>query len=169
MDWSTVDQEVFDFVRTFDEPLTKTVPFVVDAHDELSNKVGQKYDRGTTMHVRKYIEKYELSHYSGYAPNPELLNFIRKNTHTYTYYMWTCNTTFVAETVLKNERLFPLFEKIVTQTDVVLIKPEPEGFYTFYNTDEPLSSYLMIGDSLADENAAKAAGIDFFRIDYFSR
>ncbi|MCX6730469.1 MAG: hypothetical protein NTZ55_01350 [Candidatus Roizmanbacteria bacterium] len=34
IDWSTMDQEVFDFVRTFDEPLTKTVPFVVDAHDE---------------------------------------------------------------------------------------------------------------------------------------
>ncbi|MCX6730468.1 MAG: HAD hydrolase-like protein [Candidatus Roizmanbacteria bacterium] len=83
--------------------------------------------------------------------------------------MWTCNTTFVAETVLKNELLFPLFEKVVTQTDVALIKPEAEGFYTFYNADEPLSSYLMIGDSLADETAAKTAGIDFYKVDYFSR
>lgn len=169
IDWSTIDKEVFDFVKKFDEPLTKTVPFVEDAHDELSNKVGQKYGTEVVSKVRTFIAQYELSHFSGYSPNPELLDFIRHSTQTYIYYMWTNNTSPVAHIFLKNESLSRIFKKVTTQTDVTLTKPEPEGFSHFYEGDEQLSSYLMVGDSLTDEHAAKNAGIDFYKIDYFSR
>ncbi len=169
IDWSTIRRELFDFVATFDEPLSKSVPFVSKAGIELSNKAAKKYGKEVAKKIRAYVENYEVTHYFDYTPNTELIDFIRNNKQTYVYYMWTSNGTQTIQDFLGKESLVPYFSRIVTQNDVCCIKPEAEGFALFHTQGEPLSSYLMIGDSPSDENAAKNAGIEFFKIDYFSR
>lgn len=169
IDWSTVRREIFDLVATFDEPLSKSVPFVSNAGIELSNKAVKKHGKEAAKKIRSFVEEYEVTHYQNYEPNQELLDFIRNNKQTYVYYMWTSNGIRTIQDFLNKERLSSSFLRIITQNDVSLIKPEAEGFTFLYIPGEPLSSYLMIGDSPSDENAAKNAGIDFFKIDYFTR
>lgn len=169
IDWSTIRREIFDLVATFDEPLSKSVPFVSNAGIELSNKAAKKHGKEVAKKIRAFIEEYEMTHYKNYEPNQVLLNFIRNNKQTYVYYMWTSNGIRTIQDFLNKEDFSSFFSKIVTQNDVSLIKPEAEGFTFLYTPGESLSSYLMIGDSPSDENAAKNAGIDFFKEDYFSR
>lgn len=169
IDWSTIRREIFDLVATFDEPLSKSVPFVSNAGIELSNKAAQKHGKDTAKKIRTFIENYEIAHYFDYTPNTELIDFVRRNKQTYTYYMWTSNGKRTIQDFLRKESLSPFFSRIVTQNDVSLIKPEAEGFSLLYSQGEPLSSYLMIGDSPSDENAAKNAGIEFFKISHFHR
>ncbi|MFZ2206975.1 MAG: HAD hydrolase-like protein [Microgenomates group bacterium] len=169
IDWSTIRREIFDLVATFDEPLSKSVPFVSNAGIELSNKAVKKHGKEVAKKIRTFVEEYEMTHYQNYESNQELLNFIRNNKQTYVYYMWTSNGIRTIQDFLNKEDFSSFFSKIVTQNDVSLIKPEAEGFTFLYTPGESLSSYLMIGDSPSDENAAKNAGIDFFKEDYFSR
>lgn len=136
IDWSTVRREIFDLVATFDEPLSKSVPFVSNAGIELSNRAVKKHGKEVAKKIRTFVEEYEMAHYHDYEPNHELLNFIRNNKQTYIYYMWTSNGIRTIQDFLNKESL---------------------------------SSYLMIGDSPSDKNAAKNADIDFFEIDYFAR
>lgn len=167
IDWSTVRREIFDLVATFDEPLSKSVPFVSNAGIELSNRAVKKHGKEVAKKIRTFVEEYEVTHYYDYEPNHELLDFIRNNRQTYVYYMWTSNGTRTIQDFLNKESLSSYFLKIITQNDVSLIKPESEGFTFLYTPGESLSYYMMIGDSLSDKNAAKNAGIDFFEIDYF--
>lgn len=169
IDWSTVRREIFDLVATFDEPLSKSVPFVSNAGIELSNRAVKKHGKEVAKKIRTFVEEYEMAHYHDYEPNHELLNFIRNNKQTYIYYMWTSNGIRTIQDFLNKESLSSYFLKIITQNDVSLIKPEAEGFTFLYTPGESLSSYLMIGDSPSDKNAAKNADIDFFEIDYFAR
>lgn len=168
IDWSTIRREIFDLVAEFDEPLSKSVPFLPNAGIELSNKAAKKHGKKIAKKIRTFIEEYEMTHYHNYEPNQNLLNFIRNNKQMYVYYMWTSNGTRTIQDFLNKEHFSSFFSKIITQNDVSLIKPEAEGFTLLYTPGESLSSYLMIGDSPSDENAAKNAGIDFFKIDYFS-
>lgn len=169
IDWSTIRREIFDFVATVDEPLSKSVPFVPNAGIELSNKAVKKHGKEFAKRIRTFVEEYEIAHYQDYLPNRELIDFIHNNKQTYIYYMWTSNGARTIQDFLKTEKLSSFFLKIITQNDVSLIKPEAEGFTFLHTPGEPLSSYLMIGDSPSDKNAAKNAGIDFFEIDYFTR
>jgi len=169
IDWSTIRREIFDLVASFDEPLSKSVPFVPNAGIELSNKAAKKHGKATAKKLRAFVENYEITHYFDYTPNDELIDFILNNKQTYVYYMWTSNGRQTIQDFLRKESLAHLFSRIVTQNDVSLIKPEAEGFSQIYTVGEPLSSYLMIGDSHSDENAANNAGIEFFKISYFNR
>lgn len=167
IDWSTVRRDIFDFIAAFDEPLTKTVPFISNAGITLSNLAAKKHGKDMAKKIRTFIEEYELSHYKDYTVNLPLLEFIRSNRQMYTYYLWTSNGRRTIQDFLTKESLF-LFSKMVTQNDVSLIKPEIEGFSLLYIPGTSLSEYIMIGDSKSDENAAKNTGIDFFRVDYFT-
>jgi phosphoglycolate phosphatase-like HAD superfamily hydrolase len=47
-------------------------------------------------------------------------------------------------------------------------QPHPEGFYVLFDEVSPKSTYLLIGDSKKDEEAAKSVRIDFLNISSFS-
>lgn len=119
--------------------------------------------------INTFVDNYELNNYSGYTPNPELIEFIMSNTNkSYSFSLWTNNSPKIVQKFLLNEKLNDRFTKIVDHNSVSQLKPESEGFSLIYIPNTPLSDYLLIGDSINDESAAKNAGIDFFKIDYFS-
>lgn len=169
IDWSTIRRDVFDFIATFDEQLSKSIPFEPYMWIQLSNLAAKKYGATTAKKIRSFIEEYEITHYKNYTPNTILLNFIRDNKQTYTYYLWTNNGTKTIQEFLKKEVIAPFFSQIITQNDVSLIKPEPEGFSHIYTRGESPSTYVLIGDNFTDEEAAEKAGIDFYKVNYFSR
>jgi HAD superfamily hydrolase (TIGR01549 family) len=115
------------------------------------------------------MTQFECKSYSGYLPNNELLSFIRSHADTYIFSLWTSNTERVISDFIQKEGLRPIFQNIISLNTVHYSKPYPDGFYKIYNASFSKKDYLMIGDSDNDESAAKAAGIDFFKVDYFDR
>jgi len=104
----------------------------------------------------KYLEKIE--------PNDEIINFIIKNQTVYNFYIWSNNQRPTVLNALKELKIFNLFKKIVTATDVSIYKPEPEGFALIYDKKNKREDYLIIGDSEGDRKAAENVGIDFLKV-----
>lgn len=102
-------------------------------------------------------------------PNPEIIDFIKNADQDYKLYIWSSNMTDTFKTVLATQDLNKYFRKTVGRDNVKLAKPNPDGFELIYQPGTEKSEYLMIGDSDADQGAAKNAEIDFFLVDYFDR
>lgn len=168
IDWTTFRRDIFDLVAIFDKQLTEEVPFVPFAGLELANRAIKLHGEHAKNTINSFVERYELTHYSGYTPNPELLSFIRSQKEKYKLYIWTSNMRKTIMEFLKNELLESSFSKIVCREDVTFLKPDREGFKQIQIGGSNPNEYLMIGDNFTDEGAAKNAGIDFFIIDYFS-
>lgn len=108
----------------------------------------------------------ELKLYKKSIPNKNLINLIN-NLDKYFLYIWSSNTRELITKILDQNNILANFKKIVCRNDVQFLKPKPEGFLKLKNPNVPLKSYLMIGDSINDENAAKNIGIDFYKINFF--
>lgn len=111
-------------------------------------------------------QKYEQEMNHGFTPNPGLIKFI-KDAVNYQMFIYSSNSRLTVLKGLKKLGLDGFFDQIVTRDEVTYIKPDPEGFYLIYDPDVPKNEYLMIGNSHADQGMAKAAGIDFYLVEYF--
>jgi len=167
IDLSGFRKGVWETVASFDEPLTKKVPFEPWKHIELVTKAVKRHGKLAKKALDAFNEQYELSHYSGYIPNTPLLDIIRCN-NQYVYFIWTSNSAKTIQPFLEKEKLSPYFKDIITRERVGLIKPAPDGFRFIYNPKTDKKEYVLVGDNFTDEGAARAAGIDFFLIDYFT-
>ena len=87
-------------VATFDKPLTQEVPFEPWRGIELTNKAIQRHGEKVKQILDKFNESYELTHYHGYTPNPDLLNFVKKNI-THILFLWTGNHKKTIQQFLK--------------------------------------------------------------------
>ncbi len=169
IDWSTITRGLFELVATFDEPLTKQLYPKRFSAIHLCNTVVKKHGQIAQNILNAFVEEYEREHYSGYIPNTLLIEFIKSTKEQYSNYLWTTNTDGVISDFLNKENINGRFTKIISRKIVAQLKPEKDGFDLIYKSNTPLSDYILIGDSINDEGAAKNAGIDFFKIDYFTR
>ncbi len=132
----------------------------------LQNAYVSKYPQTLDM-LKQHNINFETKFLTAAPANPELINLI-KISKGLDFYIWTSNTRAVVEKVLVENQILSKFKKIVTRDDVVMLKPNIEGFHKIYNTEQSKAEYLFVGDSNSDKIAAKDAGIDFFLVDYFS-
>lgn len=116
-------------------------------------------------------EQFETTHLQKILPNSQLLKFLKthSNSQKYTFYLWTSNTHTTAKQVLQKYALTNTFKKIITRNNVRMLKPNTEGFTLIKEKNIPLANYLFIGDSQSDKQAAHAADIDFFKINFFDQ
>lgn len=133
------------------------------AHNEYVEKHGDK----ALEHIRKLNEIFETKNLKGVDVNTEIISFI-KNNRQYKYFIWSSNSRKTIKSALKKLGILDRFEKIITRSETQFIKPHPDGFKFIEEENIPRSSYLFIGDSSYDEQAAKTIGIDFYKISYFS-
>jgi len=133
-----------------------------DLQNILITQYGEKAKKIILENNRRFetelLEDVEINH--------ELLEFVQKNKDK-TLFIWSSNTQDVVEKVLRDFGIQERFEKIITRTDVSMLKDHPEGFGMIADGQTPKESYVMIGDSVHDKNAAENAGIDFYQISYF--
>ncbi|MCX6730470.1 MAG: HAD hydrolase-like protein [Candidatus Roizmanbacteria bacterium] len=169
IDWSTYRREIFDTVATFDKQLSEEVPFVSFAGLELANRAIKKHGEFARRKINSFVEEYELTHYHGYSPNNELLDFIRSQRSLYTYYIWTSNMKKTFNEFVEKEKLSGIFSTIIDRDTAPLLKPEIDGFNLIRKPQTKLDEFLMIGDNFTDEGAAKNAHIDFYKVNYFSK
>lgn len=134
----------------------------------LEHQVVKKHGEQAKQLINQWAAIFEKEHLVGVTEHHSLTNFVREQHDQYQIFLWTSNMQSTVRPILKHEGLLDFFEKLVAKDDVRMIKPDPDGFSLIRSEDEPLENFLMIGDSDNDEGAAKAAGIDFFRVEHAS-
>lgn len=175
---------IFDF----DQTLCKLLVDWRHWHENIA-KLFQSYepsfkeDEATHIHVQEnyFISKYgpevkkkidefgydaENNYTQGFVPHPELIAVLPRLKEKYSLSLWSSNHRLTVIPILASLGIDKYFDLIVPINDVVLVKPDADGFTRLIhpNFNYPLSDYLMIGDSRSDENAAKNSGIDFFNV-----
>ncbi|OGG11897.1 hypothetical protein A2Z00_00900 [Candidatus Gottesmanbacteria bacterium RBG_13_45_10] len=134
----------------------------------LQNELVRQYGQSMRQKIFKNDLVFETKMLRTTEVNEALIQCV-KNLKGYEIYLWTSNTRKAVKKVLKNVSLASVFTKIVARDDVSYLKPDPEGFYILRDAHIAKEKYLFIGNSHNDRFAAKAAGIDYFQIDYFNK
>lgn len=165
IDWTNFREGLFELYYAKYPDLKGSVPNTSGMGNRLYNLAVEKYGQEAKQIGNAYFEAFEARHYSSHLPNKEALSFIYQNKDEYTYSIWTNNFRSTILPILDELKLPKLMRTIVTKTELTYSKPNPDGFAQIHTTDQlSLDAYLMIGDSENDELAAKAAGIDFFKV-----
>ena len=133
---------------------------------QLENTLVLKHGKKVKDMLIKSRAQFETKYLKDVIPNPELITFIKK-AKSYKLYLWSSNSAGAVKKALKQFKIDKYFEKIVTGTDVLLLKPEIDGFLKIYDPKVPKSQYLFIGDNESDKKAAQKAGIDCYLTTYF--
>lgn len=133
----------------------------------LLNDFVARYGSRARNIILPYIAYYESNFIEKITLNDEFVYFIKDAYLRYDFYIWSSNTGNTIRKFLKANRLTQLFKKIVSRDKVMLTKPHPEGFSHIFNKDKHKhKDFLLVGDSLFDEMAARTIGIDYFKLKF---
>ena len=75
--------------------------------------------------------------------------------------VWTNNDGAATRHVLERFALAPHLDLVVTRQEVRHLKPDPDGFRVIAERWPDLEELFVVGDSWADGQAARAAGVPF--------
>ncbi len=134
--------------------------------NSLQNRYVLKFGNKARQLMNEANIDFETKYFKDVVVNKELLKFVRE-VKNYKMYIWSANTKYVIEKVLKLYGIENKFAKLVTRLEVDMLKPDPEGFRNIYDSKISKDKYLFVGDSNNDKNAARNSEIDFFLIKYF--
>jgi phosphoglycolate phosphatase-like HAD superfamily hydrolase len=164
IDWTKWDKAVGQVLQKYDPAFVP--PDVIEAvqQNTFMRRFGKKL-RDDLLHT---TYKYEKELVSGHRVNPVALALIEKPRSVANLYIWTSNHAGTIHPILQELHLDDAFKRIIARGDVTFIKPHPGGFYVLFDEVSPKFTYLLIGDSKKDEEAAKSARIDFLNISSFS-
>lgn len=121
---------------------------------------------GTISHqiVVDVSQSFEAQH-RGYEPNAALIDVLPTLVSCgCLLHLWTSNVRATAERVLTDLGIQRHFRSIVARDDVVLGKPDLEGWVALGVEAE---TSLIVGDSQNDERAAEAALTAYYPINHF--
>lgn len=164
VDWVKWDKAVGQVLQKYDPAFVP--PDVIDAVQQ--NTFMQRFGKKLRDDLLHTTYKYEKELVSGHRVNPVALALIEKARSVANLHIWTSNHAGTIHPILQELHLDNAFKRIIARGDVMFIKPHPEGFYVLFDEVSPKSTYLLIGDSKKDEEAAKSASIDFLNISSFS-
>lgn len=162
IDWSGWHTGIGEVYRQYN-PQARS--YAADEHSRYNGYV-DKFGQELVKKTQQFNAQYETEMTTGFIPYPELIKFIKKD-NQYQKFVYSSNSSQVVIKGLKELGIVDKFKKIVSRDDVTYIKPHPEGFSLLCDREIPHSEYLFIGNSHADKKAARAAGIDFFLVEYF--
>lgn len=167
--WDRWEEKIKEKLITLDKTIYQEYTTGKISLSELQNKYVSKFPPTEQLFLKNNTW-FETTFTTKVFPNPLLLKFLKKpqNSQKYMYYLWSSNTKKTVTTMLQKYNLSHHFKKIITRNDVALIKPHQEGFTLIKDKNIPFTNYLFIGDSKSDRQAAKAVGIDFFKVTYFN-
>lgn len=130
---------------------------------KLENGMTKKWGEKAAKIRWEYSRRFEKDNLRGVSELSDLTNFIRDNHNRYSFFLWTSNMRSTVEPILQKNGLLSYFSKLVTKGDVLLMKPDPEGFGLLFDSKvHKKTDFLMIGNSKNDQRAAQAAGIDYW-------
>ncbi|MDQ5950991.1 MAG: phosphoglycolate phosphatase [Patescibacteria group bacterium] len=152
--YAELARRLYEFDPDF--PQTKSV-------NKLENDMTEKWGRKVAEIRWEYSLQFEKDNLRGVTELTDLTNFIRNNHSQYQFYLWTSNMRETVTPILQKSGLLPYFRQLVTKGDVLLMKPNPEGFEKILESQEhKKADFLMVGNSKNDQKAAEASGIDYW-------
>ncbi|HYD34615.1 MAG TPA: HAD hydrolase-like protein [Vitreimonas sp.] len=175
--WGIFIERQLEILKKFDPELVNMKTKEMNVMS-LVNIFVEKFGEIVHEPSMEWAEEFEREYDEGYTVNPELIEFIRTASQAYTCFVWSSNCTDTINRVLRKEDLAQYFQAVISKNMVQFVKPVPDGFELIFeevadevgaNKDISLEDFLMIGDSSADAGAAQAAGIDFYKVEYFKR
>lgn len=141
--------------------------------NDVENEAVRRHDEVAITVRREYSQEFETTYLQGVEEHKDITEFIRQigeqaeqsGEQAYNLYLWTSNMRSTIEPILIKHSLIQYFGTLVTKSEVILTKPEPEGFYLLFDAEnQRKEDFVMIGDSINDKEAAAAAGIDFYSV-----
>jgi phosphoglycolate phosphatase len=168
VDWLELAQAMREDVLKLDAALWQQHEETRRLTPLFSSLVEQHGDKGLEL-LLHHVPRFELQHRLDYTKNDALLQEVAEFRAEYHLFIWSANSRELIEDILAQMGMSDWFDRIVGRNDVRRVKPSPEGFVLLRDPAVPLRQYLLIGDSSYDESAAQAAGIDFYKHDFFER
>ncbi|MBP7740627.1 HAD-IA family hydrolase [Candidatus Woesebacteria bacterium] len=165
IDWSQWHEGVEKIYTKIDPNIVYDGLAKQDPH-HFYNLMAEKHGTELVEIMKDFNQKYEDEHLLGFTPYQDLIDFI-VSAKTKNRYVYSSNSRKTVEKGLTSLGIINEFDQIISRDDVSLVKPSPEGFYTLPKFLENKNQFLMIGDSNSDQEAAKTAGVDFIRCEYF--
>lgn len=127
----------------------------------------EEYGDALRDEIVAFNYEYEKEFTKGLKLNSALIEFIRDEIKC-DMYVLTNNDSRNIKKHLTSLGLIDKFKTIVCRNNVKYVKPNIEGIDKIIGKEKPVFNFLMIGDSVdSDGGVAKAAGMDFYLIDYF--
>jgi len=133
---------------------------------QLFNDLIRKHGPDVKKVLESHYQKAEGEDLKGAKPNPELIDFVKKN-NNYNYYIWSNNLRATVIKVLENVGIKEKFKTIFAANDNLFYKPDTSSIEKMITGDK--KDWLMVGDGENDKLGATALGIDFFLVDYFKK
>lgn len=135
----------------------------------MQNALVEKHgDRGREV-LLENCPPFELQYNDKFQRNDPLINEVKSFRDKYHLFIWSSNSSQLVASVLEQTGMSGWFDKVIARGELRFLKPSAEGFELIYDPVISKSAYLMIGDSSHDEAAAKAAGIDFYKTDFWNK
>lgn len=132
--------------------------------NNLQNELVREGGEGVWREIVNFNRRFEREELVGVEENVELVEWLRKTEKK--FYLWTANTRETVEKILLEKGLLDKFEKLVTRDEVVLIKPEVEGFALIAESAE---GFVMAGDAETDREVCEKLRMEFVQVRYFLR
>ena len=164
--WDTFRKELKSKLRVLDKQIEMRLDYKNTSGTAPMNKAVRMYGQKAKKIVTDWSGAFERDYLKKVNKNSELIEFIKKHRSKYAHFIWSSNMHATVTRLLTQEGLHDYFVKLLTQDVVSLIKPYPDAFYMIFDPKRHIhNQFLMIGNSDKDEHAAKACGIEFFRVD----
>jgi HAD superfamily hydrolase (TIGR01549 family) len=161
--WGIFEKEIHSIIAKFDKGLLTGCKNKSAIH--MRNKAIKKYGNKIRKIFCDYEYFFESKYYQGVTFNYELVDFIKKYHNKYHFFIWSSNSNKTIINHLKALKIDKFFNKIIALNHVDFSKPAADGFELIHkHSMGGKHEYLMVGDSIHDKNAAKKAGIDFFKV-----
>ena len=165
MPWNEWERDIEDQLKKIDGKIFNDYKNRKINLNQMQNAYISSHPQTKNLIVRNN-ENFESKYLKEIRVNQKLVNLI-KNLKGYQLSIWSANSKSTIKKTLKKVDILEKFKKLITRDDVDFLKPDSQGFNKIWDHKTPKSKYVFIGDSTNDKNSAHAAGIDFYKEDYF--
>lgn len=154
IDWSIWQDGVEKIFKKYDDTFVRN-----GTVHQFTNQMIVKYGKPLRDEVCEFNKNFEDKYNQGVEVNQELVEYIKNNSQQ-KHYLLTSNCHLLIDRLLVDLGLENSFTKVITRDDVLLIKPDTEGINKIID-GQNVTDFIYLGDSVFDEETAKAVGMDF--------
>ena len=127
--------------------------------NQFQNPMVLKYGKPLKDEICKFNEIYEMTLYKDLKLNTQLIDYIKNNPKKINYILTSQNKSSLIK-MLDELRITNYFYMFITRDDILFLKPDPEGIKKILLSND-VNDFIMLGDSIIDEQTAKSVNMDF--------
>jgi phosphoglycolate phosphatase-like HAD superfamily hydrolase len=132
----------------------------------LQNEMYVRFGKQLKDDVDNFVKNYELQNTKEVTPIDKVLRFIDDLSQSgKKLYIWSSNHSALLNKYLTQLGIIDKFDLVVSREMVDFIKPDSFGFTKYFKPlDEYLNSFILVGDSSFDREAANNCHIKYLDV-----